>query len=226
MFDGVGSPLTQSFGVALFSAASHQQLQAIEDFLEALGSDVFHEVSPIADSAVLPILAERGYHPVELTSVLCRVVTPAAGAPAEGSHGPTVRRIAPDEIDTWVDTAATGWGETPELAAFMRTLGSVTARAAGTHPFLAELDGVPIAVGAMHINAGVALLAGASTIPAGRRQGAQAALLEARLRFAAEHGCDLAMMCAAPGSASQRNAERRGFRMAYTRVKWGRSRAS
>ena len=58
------------------------------------------------------------------------------------------------------------------------------------------------------------------TVPSGRRRGAQAALLHARLAFAAEQGCDLAMMGAAPGSASQRNAERQGFRIAYTRVKW------
>ena len=34
------------------------------------------------------------------------------------------------------------------------------------------------------------------------------------------HGCDLATMGAEPGSASQRNAERSGFRIAYTRTKW------
>ncbi len=67
---------------------------------------------------------------------------------------------------------------------------------------------------------GVALLAGASTIPDARRQGAQLALLEARLRYAADEGCDLAMMGAQPGSASQRNAEQHGFRIAYTRLKW------
>ena len=33
-------------------------------------------------------------------------------------------------------------------------------------------------------------------------------------------GCDLAMMCAEPGSASQRSAQRQGFRIAYTRIKW------
>jgi hypothetical protein len=66
----------------------------------------------------------------------------------------------------------------------------------------------------------VALLAGACTVPEARKQGAQLALLEGRLRAAAEQGCDLAMMCAAPGSASQRNAERHGFRIAYTRIKW------
>jgi hypothetical protein len=67
---------------------------------------------------------------------------------------------------------------------------------------------------------GVALLAGASTIPGKRKLGAQLALLDVRLRAGAEQGCDLAMMCAQPGSASQRNAERHGFRIAYTRTKW------
>ena len=65
-------------------------------------------------------------------------------------------------------------------------------------------------------------MAGASTIPSARKQGAQLALLNARLRFAAEHGADLAMVVTAPGSASQRNAERQGFFPVYTRAKWKR----
>jgi len=51
-------------------------------------------------------------------------------------------------------------------------------------------------------------------------------LLDARMRHAAAHGCDLALMGAAPGSGSQRNAERHGFRIAYTRVKWRLKRES
>lgn len=221
MFDGVDSPLTQTFGLGLFSPPDDTRLAVVEEFLRSRGAPVYHEVSPLADAAVLSILARRGYRPVELTTVLCRVLPlpPATHAPAAAGIG--VRRIGPDEIDTWADTAARGWGETPELASFMRDLGAVTARAAGTHAFLADRDGEPIAAGAMHVRDGVALLAGASTIPSARRHGAQGALLQARLRYAAVQGCDLAMMCAAPGSASQRNAERRGFRVAYTRIKWG-----
>jgi GNAT superfamily N-acetyltransferase len=75
-------------------------------------------------------------------------------------------------------------------------------------------------VGVLCLHEGVGLLGGACTVPEARRQGVQRALLGARLRFAADRGCDIAMMCAAPGSASQRNAERHGFRIAYTRVKW------
>jgi hypothetical protein len=39
-------------------------------------------------------------------------------------------------------------------------------------------------------------------------------------RFFFERGCDVAMMVAEAGSVSQRNAERQGFRVAYTRTKW------
>jgi GNAT superfamily N-acetyltransferase len=94
------------------------------------------------------------------------------------------------------------------------------ARCEGAYCFIAELDGTPIAAGIVAIQNGVAVLGGASTIPAARRQGAQAALLQARLEYAAELGVDLAMLVAAPGSSSQRNAERKGFRPAYVRSKW------
>ena len=57
-------------------------------------------------------------------------------------------------------------------------------------------------------------------VPEMRRRGLQAALLRERMRYALEHGCDLAMMVAEAGSQSQRNAERTGFRVAYTRTKW------
>lgn len=66
----------------------------------------------------------------------------------------------------------------------------------------------------------VAVLAGASTIPEGRNLGAQNALLRSRLTYAAESGCTLAMMVTAPGSQSQKNAQKNNFRIAYTRTKW------
>jgi predicted acetyltransferase len=66
----------------------------------------------------------------------------------------------------------------------------------------------------------VAMLAGASTIPEGRNNGAQNALLDSRLRFAAEKGCTLAAMATLPGSQSQKNAQKNGFQIAYTRTKW------
>jgi len=221
MFDGAGSPLTQTFGFALFAPADAADLDALEAFLAGRGAEASHEVSPLADPAHLALLASRGYRPIELTTVLWQPLDGRA-TPAPRPGAPIARRIDDDEIAAWAAASARGWAHAPELAAFMGDFGNVSARAEGTTCFVAELEGQVVATGAMAIHGGVALLAGASTIEAFRGRGAQGALLAARLTFAAAQGCDLAMMGAAPGSTSQTNAERQGFRVGYTRVKWGR----
>jgi GNAT superfamily N-acetyltransferase len=217
MFDGVGSPLTQTFGFGVLSPVDEEVLLRLEEFLETRGAQPFHEVSPLSGNDTLAVLGGQGYRPVEVTSVLYRPL-PASLEPS----GVETRIASAGEVQLWSETAAEGWSEYPEVSALMHGLARVTVNSAGTTSFFAELDGRPVATGALAMHGGVALLAGASTVPSARNRGAQRALLEARLRFAAEAGCDLAMMCALPGSTSQKNAERQGFRVAYTRVKWGR----
>lgn len=226
MFDGLGSPLTQSFGLGLFSEDAEAELRTLEAFFQERGAEVFHEISPLADPALLAQLNQRGYQPIEFTSVLFRPTTAEVPPTPFSASRIRVRRVELAEADLWSRVAADGWSsESNELVAFVREMGQISARSRNTSCFLAELDEQPIAAGALSLGDGVALLAGASTIPSGRKQGAQRALLEARLRFAAENGCTLAMMGALPGSASQRNAERQGFRIAYTRIKWHLRRA-
>jgi GNAT superfamily N-acetyltransferase len=220
MFDGVGSPLTQTFGLGLFADAGEADFDALEAFFQQRGAEVNHEISPIAAPALLPHLNARGYLPIEFTGVMFRPVAGALPA-ASATEALRVRRIEADEADLWARVAAEGWrSESADLVGFILEMGRISARAEGTFCFLAELDGEPAGAGALSISEGTALLAGASTIPAARRRGVQRALLEARLRFAAGQGCDLVMIAAQPGSASQRNAERQGFRIAYTRIKW------
>jgi GNAT superfamily N-acetyltransferase len=221
MFDGVGSPLSQTFGLGLFSPPTDDQLAEIESFFTDRGADVFHEVSPLADVEVMKVLGDRGYRPIELTSVM-HMRLPYAREPLGKSvaRALAVRRTEACEEELWAETAARGWSETPEASAFIREFGGVSARSEGATCFVAEWDGFPIAAAVLAIHDGVALLAGASTDPAYRGRGAQTRLLWTRLDHATSAGCDIAMMGALPGSASQRNAERQGFRIAYTRIKW------
>lgn len=221
MFDGVDSPLTQSFGLGLFAPASETALDTLEAFFRSRGADVHHEVSPMADRSLLALLPAREYVPVELTAVLYKPLDGVQLAgPPRGDGAPVARVIAREEMPAWVEASSQGWGELPEVADFMREFGVVSANSRGMTCFVAELAGAIVATGALSVHEGVALLAGASTIPAWRGRGAQTALLAARLAHAAAQGCDLAMICAAPGSTSQVNAERQGFRVAYTRTKW------
>jgi GNAT superfamily N-acetyltransferase len=219
LFDTAASPLTQTFGLGLSEPADAAHLAAIERFYAERDAPVYHEVSPLADQSILGLFARRGYHPIELTSVMFRSIEPGLRLSGQAPSA-AARRIGPEERDVWSALSAEGWSEYPELASFVEDLARVTAHRADADLFLAEIDGRPIAAGALSICNGVGLLAGASTIPAARRQGAQWALLGKRLEHAAAHGCDLAMMCALPGSASQRNGERHGFQIAYTRIKW------
>jgi len=222
MFDGVGSPLTQTFGLGVFEPVTGETLDHIEAFYRQHGSEVFHEISPMADPSLLALLGERGYRPVELTSVMFRPLGRDVSLATQPNERINVRLVGGDEEsqELWAQTATKGWRSEVEFGDLVLELSRLTVKRGVTPAFLAELDGQAIATGALFISGGVALLAGASTIPEGRKQGAQLALLDSRLRYAAEQGCDLAMMCALPGSASQRNAERQGFRIAYTRIKW------
>lgn len=221
MFDGPDSPITQTFGLGLFAAPTAEQLSEIEAFFAERGAPTHHETCPIADPALLALLPDRGYRPVEQSAVLHRPPAFGSGALRRVSPDVTARPIGPGEEAMWASTAAAGWAaESPEAGAFMEAFGLLTAHARGVTCFVAESGATPIAAGAMTIHDGVALLAGASTRAEWRRRGAQGALLAARLEHAVERGCDLAMMAALPGSTSQQNAERQGFRIAYTRTKW------
>ena len=219
LFDGVLSPLTQTFGLGVFEETTGEHLDRIEAFFRERGAPVFHEVSPMAHPPLLSLLTKRGYKPIELSNVMYRELGDDE-LPISNLNIVT-RTVAEAEADLWAETAAAGWAsEGKELAEFILGLGKIASRTSGGVPFLAELDGRPIAAGSLGMYGEVCILGGASTIPESRRQGAQNALLNARLSYARERGCTLAMICALPGSQSQKNAQKNGFNIAYTRIKW------
>ena len=217
-FDGIDAPTTQTFGLGLSAEITPTVLDAIEAFFTSRGSSVMHEVCPLAGIALLSLLCSRGYRPIEISNVLYRAVATPPAPPPANIH---VRVVAPDEAPLWSDVSARAWAhDHPEIEEYVRDLGPLCVARASSPCFLAEIDGQPGASGALILHDGVALFGGAATIPDLRRRGLQAALLEERMRYAATHHCDLAMMVAEAGSNSQRNAERQGFRVAYTRIKW------
>jgi GNAT superfamily N-acetyltransferase len=227
MFDGPASPATQTFGLGIAQLPADEDLDRIEAFFVERGAAVYHEVSPLADDKLVPMLAARGYRPFEFTSVMYQPIGAGGPRASEGSEAAdgvrppvTVRIVETADLEVFARTSAAGWSQAG-FGDFIFEMARANAASEGVSLFLAELDGQPIATAALSVVDGVAHLAGASTIPEGRNRGAQLALLDHRLRFAAAQGCDIALMGALPGSGSQRNAERNGFRIAYTRLKWG-----
>jgi ribosomal protein S18 acetylase RimI-like enzyme len=90
----------------------------------------------------------------------------------------------------------------------------------GWRLYLALVDGAPAASAALTVDGGLGYLANAATLPAMRGRGCQTALLARRITDAAAAGCDTVASLAEFGSASQRNLERAGLRVAFTQAVW------
>lgn len=167
MYDGVGSPVTQTFALGLFDPVTSGEMETLEQFFRQRGADVCHEISPLADASLLALLNERGYQPIEFTTVLFRPIQPGLHLAPVRNESIQVRLIEAGEEARWASTAARGWNDVaPQLFDYLLQLGPINTHRANTCCFLAERQGEPIAAGALSLFEGVALLAGACTVPA------------------------------------------------------------
>jgi len=222
-FGGIDSPLTQAFGLGLEGAVTEDDLFKLEQFYSSHGAPVNIETCPLADMSLLTLLNARGYHPIEYSNVLARELTNAdVSAYPDSASEVRVRCPTDNELETYSLVVITSFVEGAEVSPSLSNVFISCFQAKGTHFFLAEIDGTAVGGGMMSIHQGVASFGGAGTLPAFRNRGVQKALLLARLAKAAKEGCDVAMVATLPGSGSQRNVERQGFRVVYTRTKFMR----
>jgi len=220
-FGGIESPLTQAFGLGMSGPVTDSDLAALEEFYRANGSPVNIETCPLADNSLLKLLNERGYRPIEYSNVSVRELTDGDSRtwPTDTSKV-HVRRAAVDEAESYSLVVGKSFLENAEVSPDLLRVFTVCFHAPSAHFFFAEADGAAAGGGMMSIHKGVASFGGAGTLPECRNRGVQNALLLARIAAAAMEGCDLAMVATAPGSGSQRNVERLGFRVVYTRTKF------
>jgi GNAT superfamily N-acetyltransferase len=214
LFLGPESPLTHAVGVGLNGPVRDTEIDALEAFFRSRGARVSIELCPLADAGLLTSLGERGYRPYEFNNVL---VKPLEGS--EGSLTPRVRCATETEKDLWSHTVGQGFFEQPELTEEEMNVGRAIFGMPGAVCYLALLEGGEAAAGAaLSVGNRLATLFADGTIPQLRRRGLHQELIAARLNEARAQGCDLAAASTVPGSASQRNYERLGFRVVYTKI--------
>ena len=214
LFQGVDSPLTQVVGMGLNGPVSDADLNAIESFFRGRGARISIDLCPLADPGLLEALGKRCYRPTEFNNVLVR---PLAGA--EMIPAPRVRRATPEEGDLWSHTVGYGFFEQAELTGEEMDVGRAIFGMPGAHCYLAGSEtGESAGGGAMAICGGLATLFADSTVPRFRSRGLHRELIAMRINEAAAAGCDLATASTLPGSQSQRNYERMGFQVVYTKV--------
>jgi hypothetical protein len=175
------------------------------------------DLCPLADASLKSLLNERGYQLHEFNNVWFQTLTDYE-APDTLAAGVSVKEAEGADADAWIQAVSRGFAERDDSMAAELRIASVFFHDPDTRCFLSFVDNEPAGGGALFIHEKVAALFSGSTIPAARGRGAQTALLHARLRAGREAGCDLALIKTSPGNASQRNVQRAGFLLAYTKA--------
>jgi len=219
-----GSPFNKIAGLGFGGVPADAELDDIERRFAACGAAVQVELSNLARPEIGRQLTARGYRLVSFENVLGLAIT--ASAVRVAPPGVEIRRSGDDEFARWLDVVTDGFshgdGEgVPSHEDFPREAIEKAQRdfaAAGVRRYIALREGVAAGGASFAMAEGIAQMAGAATVPAHRRRGIQSALLAARLADAAAEGCDIAVVTTQPGSVSQRNVQRSGFDLLYTRA--------
>ncbi|MBL8241112.1 MAG: hypothetical protein JNM66_27060 [Bryobacterales bacterium] len=200
------SPLTQVRGAGF----ADWRLDEVEQFFAERMAPVTITLTPFADPAIFTNLAFRGYEFGTFENTLIRAITAADIAPADLDVA-----TAADAAEWSGAMAESFFGESTNMGCELgRTLFALP-----TCTNLVIRDGALLAAGAqLDIRDGLAVFQCDGTRRLYRGHGLQAKLIRSRLSLAAQAGCDLATADASPGSQSQRNYERQGFQVAYTKV--------
>ncbi len=213
-FGGLTYPANQMVGMGLYGEVTGDDVDRVEQFFRSRGVASTIVVSPLADLSLVTLLGQRGYRIAEFNSVLIRNIG------ADETFAPpadvVIERVTAETAKPWMRAIAGGFSEhgpVPE-----EVFGGFAALP-GTLSFLARIDGEVVGGcgGRVIPEARIAAFYGTATLPRFRHRGAQSALIAVRLHEAARAGCEYAVVSTQPGSGSQRNMERRGFRVAYTR---------
>ena len=218
IFAGLGSPIGRATGIGLGRAITSEDLDRVEEFYRAHKAPSQVDLCPLHEPAVFDLFKERGYAIAELNNVLFRKLDAQEEFPPPPT-GCEIRRSLPEEADragAIVESAFFPDGA-PEA---YQGLVAPFYQMGGALAFVASIDGKLVACGTGLVipEHRVFALCGAGTLAEFRGRGLQTALLRVRMAAAVQVGCEFAVVVTNGGTTSQRNAERLGFRVAYSKV--------
>ncbi len=218
IFAGLGSPIGRATGLGLDCPFTAEDLNRVEQFYRSHHAPAQVDLCPLHDPAVFEMFKERGYCIGELNNVLYRRLDPEEKFPA-APPGCEIRRGRPEEARELGGIVERAFFPDGAPEAFKDLLTPLY-QMEGALTFAASLEGKMVACGAGLVIAEHRIFAvcGAGTAAEFRGRGLQTALLRARLAAAAAAGCEYAVVVTQGGTASQRNCERLGFRVAYSKV--------
>jgi len=218
VFAGLGSPIGRATGAGLDRAFTAEDLERVERFYASHHAPSQVDLCPMHGPEVFELFKERGYAVAELNNVLYRKLNVGEKFPPAPA-GCEVRRSPIEEAQVTgaiVESAFFPDGAPEAYRGLITPLYQMKQALA----FAATVDGKLVACGTGLVipEHRVFALCGAGTLAGFRGRGLQTALLRARLAAAVDAGCEYAVVVTQGGTTSQRNAERLGFRVAYSKV--------
>ena len=223
VFAGLGSPIGRVTGAGLDQPFTATDLDRVETFYRERKAPAQVDLCPLHDEKVFEMFRERGYAIAELNNVLYRRLEGDEEFP-QAPEGFEIRR-------GYIEDAEAA-GEVVERAFFpdgapegFRGLIAPLYQMEDALAFVASVKGgienkkmVACGTGVVVREHGIFTLGGAGTLTEYRGRGLQTALLRTRIAAAAKAGCEYAAVVTRGGTTSQRNAERLGFGVAYSKV--------
>ncbi|WP_246187980.1 GNAT family N-acetyltransferase [Paenibacillus tengchongensis] len=191
--------------------------EIIEFYRERGRRGQFEIVPSGCSGELLRALAERGFYQSAFHTTMYGM--PRSPEP-DFAEGITVREIEAGEFALYGRLHCLGTGLDVSGAPHVAANNQVLFGRPGWRIYLGFVDGAPAGAASMYMHEGVASCTFAATLPEFRRRGLQAAFLQKRMHEAALNHCELVAAQCAYASASQKNMERAGFRIGYTRATW------
>ena len=217
-FAGLGSPIGRAGGMGLDRPFTAEDLDRFEAFYKSHGAPSQVDLCPLHDAEVFAMVKKRGYSIAELNNVLFRKLDTAEEFPPAPA-GAEIRRGTLEDADAasaLVERAFFPDGPPEPYRGLLTPLYQMK----GGITFIATVGGTmaACAAGLVIPEHRIFALCGAGTAIEFRGRGLQTALSRVRMAAAAAAGCEYAVVVTQGGSASQRNCERLGFRVAYSKV--------
>jgi|HubBroStandDraft_6_1064221.scaffolds.fasta_scaffold00107_11 GNAT superfamily N-acetyltransferase len=221
IFAGLNSPIGRTVGMGFDGSTTDADLDRMEQFYRSHSAPSQIDVCPLTDPSLSEMLKQRSYVMAELNNVLFRRLD--GDDQNEGTEipaGVAIRQGHAEEAEAFAAIVVRSFfpnGDAPE--GFAEMIAPIY-RCEGGILFTAEVEGEPVACAAGLIipDRRIVALFGAGTLPEFRRRGLQTALLRRRMEVARKAGCEYAVIVTLGGTTSMRNAERLGFRVAYSKA--------
>jgi GNAT superfamily N-acetyltransferase len=223
-YSGPGTYHNRVLAAGLAGPVGDDELDALVEFYRGREVPAAVELCPYVDPGLIEGLASRGFVLREFKQLFHRSLQTRESLPSPPLGWPAklevceVDRGSPSEIELCVRVSMSGFfapGQTiPDAVVDVgrRSIGLGRTRA-----YVAMVDGQPAGAGSMDLDDEVAHLNGTSVLPEFRQRGVQQALMLTRLARAREHGCEIATIGSRPGTSTERNAQRLGFGVAYSK---------